>query len=86
MRLMSEKPGRNEPCHCGSGSKYKKCCLEKDDDAARVAAANARSAAAAATPDGAGQPVRADRPAQQQAPKPVASQRKMPSAARRRSV
>jgi len=20
-------PGRNEPCHCGSGIKYKKCCL-----------------------------------------------------------
>lgn len=25
-----EKLGRNEPCHCGSGTKYKKCCLEKD--------------------------------------------------------
>ena len=22
--------GRNEPCQCGSGKKYKKCCLEKD--------------------------------------------------------
>ena len=21
------KPGRNEPCPCGSGKKYKKCCL-----------------------------------------------------------
>ena len=21
------KIGRNEPCHCGSGKKYKKCCL-----------------------------------------------------------
>ena len=21
-----EKPGRNEPCPCGSGKKYKKCC------------------------------------------------------------
>lgn len=20
------RPGRNEPCHCGSGRKYKKCC------------------------------------------------------------
>jgi preprotein translocase subunit SecA len=20
------KPGRNEPCPCGSGKKYKKCC------------------------------------------------------------
>src|SRR6056297_42933 len=22
--------GRNEPCPCGSGKKYKKCCLDKD--------------------------------------------------------
>jgi SEC-C motif/Protein of unknown function (DUF1186) len=22
------RPGRNEPCPCGSGKKYKKCCLE----------------------------------------------------------
>lgn len=21
------KPGRNDPCSCGSGKKYKKCCL-----------------------------------------------------------
>lgn len=24
------KLGRNEPCHCGSEIKYKKCCLEED--------------------------------------------------------
>jgi len=24
------KIGRNEPCPCGSGKKYKRCCLEKD--------------------------------------------------------
>lgn len=24
------KVGRNEPCPCGSGKKYKKCCLEKE--------------------------------------------------------
>ena len=23
------KPGRNDPCPCGSGNKYKKCCLAK---------------------------------------------------------
>lgn len=45
--VMSVTPGRNEPCPCGSGNKYKKCCLEKDD-AARVAAANTAAAAAAA--------------------------------------
>ena len=25
------KAGRNDPCPCGSGKKYKKCCLEKDE-------------------------------------------------------
>ena len=24
------KLGKNEPCHCGSGKKYKKCCLNGD--------------------------------------------------------
>lgn len=24
-----EKVGRNDPCPCGSGKKYKKCCEEK---------------------------------------------------------
>jgi tetratricopeptide (TPR) repeat protein len=28
-----EKLGRNAPCHCGSGKKYKKCCLAKDEAA-----------------------------------------------------
>jgi len=27
------KPGRNDPCHCGSGKKYKKCCQPKDEAA-----------------------------------------------------
>lgn len=25
------KIGRNEPCPCGSGKKYKKCCIDKPD-------------------------------------------------------
>ena len=24
------KIGRNDPCPCGSGKKYKKCCLNKE--------------------------------------------------------
>lgn len=24
--------GRNDPCYCGSGKKYKKCCLSKDEE------------------------------------------------------
>ena len=27
------KPGRNDPCPCGSGKKYKKCCLTNDEAA-----------------------------------------------------
>jgi uncharacterized protein len=26
---MVEKVGRNDPCSCGSGKKYKNCCLQK---------------------------------------------------------
>lgn len=26
--MIRHKIGRNDPCHCGSGLKYKKCCLE----------------------------------------------------------
>ena len=37
------KLGRNEPCHCGSGKKYKKCCLSKDDGEARAAHAAAEA-------------------------------------------
>ncbi len=22
--------GRNDPCYCGSGKKYKKCCMTRD--------------------------------------------------------
>jgi uncharacterized protein YecA (UPF0149 family) len=25
--INTNKTGRNDPCHCGSGKKYKKCCL-----------------------------------------------------------
>ena len=26
---MQSKVGRNDPCPCGSGKKYKKCCIDK---------------------------------------------------------
>jgi len=29
MKLKMDKVGRNDPCPCGSGLKYKKCCLDK---------------------------------------------------------
>jgi len=28
--------GRNEPCPCGSGNKYKKCCRERDEEQSRA--------------------------------------------------
>ena len=31
------KPGRNEPCLCGSGRKYKQCCLPADEALAAAA-------------------------------------------------
>ena len=37
-------PGRNEPCHCGSGKKYKQCCLEKDEAARRTKQASGAQA------------------------------------------
>lgn len=27
---MVEKVGRNDPCPCGSGKKYKACCMQKE--------------------------------------------------------
>ena len=44
------KTGRNDPCHCGSGQKYKKCC-EAKDEAARVAQLAAEQAALVDTLD-----------------------------------
>src|ERR1700687_1121529 len=48
--------GRNDPCHCASGQKYKRCCQEKDETAERTA----RAAAEAAKPKAPPQPSLAD--------------------------
>ena len=54
MKTPAKLPGRNDPCHCGSGKKYKQCCLDKDDAASRAVrakqAAQAPEAAATASP------------------------------------
>lgn len=34
---MFRRPGRNAPCRCGSGLKYKRCCLAGDDEERRRA-------------------------------------------------
>jgi hypothetical protein len=49
--MNANKTGRNDPCHCGSGQKYKKCCATKDELARSqelTAQAVARAAEAAA--------------------------------------
>jgi len=55
-------PGRNDPCHCGSGKKYKQCHLAADEAKARQArekaAANAPAPAAAETAKAASGPPR----------------------------
>ena len=29
-------PGRNDPCWCGSGGKYKKCCLPRGRESVEI--------------------------------------------------
>jgi hypothetical protein len=64
----SAKPGRNDRCHCGSGRKYKQCCLEKDERQAAAARAKAAAAEAAAGSS------EAATPAPKRAPKPETHQ------------
>ena len=35
VRKAATKVGPNDPCPCGSGKKYKKCCMQKDKNAGR---------------------------------------------------
>src|SRR5260370_11458013 len=43
MLTTMAKPGRNDPCPCGSGNKYKKCCLAKEEAVARGQLAKAEA-------------------------------------------
>jgi hypothetical protein len=59
MTQTAARPGRNEPCRCGSGRKYKHCCLaadEKKDAAARAKAAKVDADAPTAAADDAPAP------------------------------
>jgi len=58
--------GRNEPCRCGSGRKYKQCCLDKDESEARVAHAKAIAEAPESSPDAAAASPRAPKHETQQ--------------------
>ena len=63
--------GRNEPCHCGSGRKYKKCCLEKDAGRLR----SEREAGPMATGGAAGKPGSTASPASTQRAREAGSPR-----------
>jgi hypothetical protein len=54
------KLGRNDPCPCGSGKKYKQCCLAKDEAKERDVRAKAEAKAAK-------QPAAAEEPAEESA-------------------
>ncbi len=46
VRRTMPRIGRNDPCHCGSGQKYKRCCVDKDQNRMRhssVFAGNTRT-------------------------------------------
>jgi hypothetical protein len=58
----TRRPGRNEPCHCGSGKKYKHCHLAADEEAERALRAQQAAAAPPPPPD--------DEPAQRATPPP----------------
>lgn len=36
IKDIKDKLGRNDVCVCGSGIKYKKCCMKKYETAARI--------------------------------------------------
>ena len=41
--MSTKKPGRNDPCPCGSGKKYKHCCMHKDRQRHRARVASPAS-------------------------------------------
>jgi uncharacterized protein YecA (UPF0149 family) len=43
FKRTTPKVGRNEPCPCGSGKKYKKCCFDTEKANYRVKNENGSS-------------------------------------------
>src|SRR6266511_2438537 len=63
------RAGRNDPCPCGSGKKYKKCCLTQDQETEA-----SRLAQSAPPPDSASPPHPPEAPPPQP-PDPLSNQR-----------
>ncbi len=53
---MEGNLGRNDPCHCGSGKKYKQCHLAEDEAKARSERVKAAEAAPAPSTEEAAAP------------------------------
>lgn len=53
---MGANLGRNDPCHCGSGKKYKQCHLAADEAKERTERAKAAENAPAPDPEAAAAP------------------------------
>ena len=47
VEFIFPTPGRNDSCWCGSGDKYKRCCLTVDQEAWRFVMLKTRQADAA---------------------------------------
>lgn len=60
VRQRLIKTGRNDPCPCGSGRKYKKCCLAADETQVREAKAPTQTESGPQPADAAREPDEAD--------------------------
>lgn len=65
-QLTDAHIGRNDPCHCGSGRKYKHCCLGKDESRARTARAKETATASPPAKEETAGQTRTSRPKTQQ--------------------
>ncbi len=54
LESSSVKTGRNDVCPCGSGKKFKRCCLAKTESASAAAASRSSKIAITAAPLGTG--------------------------------
>ncbi len=52
VRRTEPQPSRNAGCPCGSGKKYKKCCLAKDEESARSPSSSVHNSNRSALPAG----------------------------------
>jgi hypothetical protein len=62
VRYTEPKHSRNAPCPCGSGQKYKKCCLAKDEESARGPSSSVPNQHRSALPAGAANAHRIEEP------------------------